>query len=227
MTKEKANQEGTQRERNQPAGRSQGERQKGIQTSGREREKVRGLSRREPFPEMWGFGPLSLMGSLADEMERLFENFGLSRAQLLPLGRRELRAKGAGETGIGFWSPEIEVLEREGQLVVRADLPGLKREDIRINITDDALVIEGERRQESEEEKEGYYRSERSYGSFYRNIPLPQGVETENAAASFQDGVLEITIPAPERVQRRRQIEIGEGTAGEEKSRARAKTTSR
>ena len=102
------------------------------------------------------------------------------------------------------WSPQIETFEREGQLVVRADLPGLKKDDVNVEITDDAITISGERRNEDEERREGYYRSERSYGSFFRSIPLPEGVNAEDANATFNNGVLEITMQAVKETNRGR-----------------------
>jgi HSP20 family protein len=115
----------------------------------------------------------------------------------------------------------VEVFERDKQLVVRADLPGLTKDDIDVNITEDEIVLKGERRQESEENEEGYYRSERTYGSFYRSIPLPEGVDPDQANASFRNGVLEITMPAPEQTaKRRKRLEIREAPA--EQSRAKA-----
>ena len=123
-----------------------------------------------------------------------------------------------------LWSPQIEVFERGNQLIVRADLPGLTKDDLNVDITDDSIVIRGERRQEKEENEEGYYRSERNYGSFYREIPLPEGVNANEAKANFRNGVLEITMPAPERqTLGRRRIEIGEGAEAEEQPRSRAK----
>jgi HSP20 family protein len=107
-----------------------------------------------------------------------------------------------------MWSPEVEVFEREGQLVVRADLPGLTKDDVNVEVSDDAINISGERKSEHEERGEGYYRSERSYGNFYRSIPLPEGVNAENLDATFRNGVLEITMPAPQRQSRGCQIEI-------------------
>jgi HSP20 family protein len=108
----------------------------------------------------------------------------------------------------GMWSPQIEAFERKGEFIVRADLPGLNKDNVKVDITDDTLTIQGERKQEHEENREGYHRSERSYGSFCRTIPLPEGANTDEAKASFRDGVLEISMPAPQREERRRQIEI-------------------
>ena len=125
-------------------------------------------------------------------------------------------APGAGGNRIGnwnMWNPPVETFQRGDQLVVRADLPGLAKDDVNVEVTDDAVIISGERRHEFEEEKDGVYRSERSYGSFCRAIPLPEGAIADNAKADFKDGVLEITMPAPPReATRGRRIEIGDGT---------------
>jgi HSP20 family molecular chaperone IbpA len=84
-----------------------------------------------------------------------------------------------GEFRQSLWSPQIETFEREGKLVIRADLPGLTKDDVNVEITDDAINISGERRNEDEERREGYYRSERSYGGFFRSIQLPEGANAE------------------------------------------------
>ena len=98
--------------------------------------------------------------------------------------------------------------------LIQADLPGIKRDDINVRIEQDAIVIQGERNQEQTSNKGGYYRSERSYGSFYRTIPLPEGTNTESATASFKDGVLEIELDAPREQQRGRTLEIRHGSTG-------------
>ena len=95
-----------------------------------------------------------------------------------------------------MWAPEIEVLERDGKFVVRVDLPGLKKEDVKIEVTHDELTIEGERKLENEEKEEGMYRTERIYGRFFRRIGIPDHVKAENAVAVFKNGVLEIEMPA-------------------------------
>ncbi len=120
--------------------------------------------------------------------------------------QRESRPNAGART---LWTPQIETFQRGDQFVVRADLPGLKKEDVDIELTEDSLTIEGERREEREEDREGYYRSERSYGSFYRIVPLPEGAITESAKATFNNGVLEVTIQAPPKeVSRKRRLEI-------------------
>lgn len=98
---------------------------------------------------------------------------------------------------VAAWTPAIEVKEREGKLLVTADLPGLKKEDVTVHIEGGKLVIEGERKQEKEEKREGYYRSERSYGKFYRSIRLPEGALIDKAAANFTNGVLKVSVPIP------------------------------
>jgi len=94
---------------------------------------------------------------------------------------------------------------------VRADLPGLTKDDVKVELTDEALTISGERKAEKEEKREGFFRSERSYGIFYRQIPLPQGVDADKATATFTNGVLEVTIQVPKSEARGRKLEITEG----------------
>jgi HSP20 family protein len=88
----------------------------------------------------------------------------------------------------------------------------MKRDDISVRVEDDEVILQGERRQESSGNQGGYYRSERSYGSFYRTIPLPEGTNADSAQASFRDGVLEIELDAPREQQRGRRLEIREGS---------------
>jgi len=160
--------------------------------------------------------PFSFMRRFSEEMDRLFGDISFGGGLASGFGR-------LANLEDSMWSPQIETFERDGKLIIRADLPGLTKDDVDVNITDDAIAIRGERRQEREENEEGYYRSERSYGSFYRQIPLPSGIKSEEANATFRDGVLEITLPAPARESRSRRIEIGEGTETEQQPRAKTK----
>jgi len=105
---------------------------------------------------LFNVSPFALMRQFTDDMDRFF-------------ARAPVTAEG------GTWRPAIEVKEKEGKLLVTAELPGLKQEDVKVHIDGDTLVVEGERKQENEEKREGYYHSERSYGKFYRSILLPGG----------------------------------------------------
>jgi len=97
-----------------------------------------------------------------------------------------------------LWAPHIEIVERDGKLIVQADLPGVRKEDVNVQIEHDAIILHGERRQEETREERGFYHTERSYGSFHRIIPLPEGVDSDQAKAKFRDGVLTIELPAPQ-----------------------------
>jgi HSP20 family protein len=134
--------------------------------------------------------PFSMMRRLSEEMDRNFGRF---------FGREE---------GGSFWSPAIEVSQTEGQLRVHAELPGLNPEDVHVEVANDQLIIQGERKYEQEEKNKGVYRSERRYGRFYRAIPLPEGTTAEQAKAQFKNGVLEISLPLPQQKTSRRQIPI-------------------
>jgi len=142
--------------------------------------------------------PFTLMRRMSDEMDRTF-------------GRMIGQAAGGG--GLSSWYPAIEIAERDGKLQVHAELPGLKPEDVKVELTDGALVIQGERKYENKENTSGVYRSERRYGQFYRAIPLPDGVDAEQAKAQFNNGVLEVSVPLPEQNSKRRQIPIESGGA--------------
>jgi HSP20 family protein len=162
----------------------------------------RGLARREQFTPL---SPFSFMRRFSEEMDRLFEDFGFGGSALFSPSF----SRGFEETAFD-WSPQTEVFQRGGELIVRADLPGMTKDNINVDIEDDQIVIRGERRDEREESEEGFYHTERSYGSFYRAIPLPPGIDADQANAIFNNGVLEITLPLPEQTRRGRRLEIGE-----------------
>lgn len=156
------------------------------------------------------FNPLGLMRRFRNDMDRLFEDFeGFRFPRFFGKDFAPFRMEFENVE----WMPPVEMLQNNGQLVVRADLPGMTKDDVKVELTDDMLMISGERKQEKEENREGFYRSERSYGSFYRQIPLPEGVKTENANAVFHNGVLEITILAPKTESHTRKLEIKEAPA--------------
>jgi HSP20 family protein len=149
--------------------------------------------------------PFELMRRLTQEMDRVFGDFGLqTRWPFASIGEREP----------ALWTPDLEVTQEKGKLQVRLDLPGLRKEDVTIEITDQALTVEGERRQEEEKKEKGYYRTERSYGRFFRSIPLPEGARGDSTKATFVDGVLEIVmdVDTPQPAAARR-VEIGDPAA--------------
>lgn len=132
--------------------------------------------------------PFGVMNRFAREMEHRLENFGIPRGFFFNVPK---------EVETASWLPEAEFFEKDGRLVVRTDLPGLNKEDIKIEVTNERLVIHGERKREKEEKGERFVRSERSYGSFYRTFALPEGMNPETAKATFKNGVLEVTLAAP------------------------------
>ena len=141
----------------------------------------------------FGVNPFALMRQFTDDMDRIFTQ-----------ARRV--------TGdVTAWSPAVEVKAKEGKLLVTAELPGIKKEDVKVHIEGDTLVVEGERKLEKEEKQEGYYHSERSYGKFYRSILLPEGAKTDQTAAQFNNGVLEVTVPVLEAKAVRKEIPVQEG----------------
>ena len=159
------------------------------------------LQRRGEFPfglapqEFFRANPFSLLRRMTEEMDRMFQETGLERE---------------GSTGTG-WSPAIDVSQREGTYNIHAELPGLQPKDVKVEVENDALVIQGERRSEHDEKEGGMQRTERQYGFFYRSIPLPEGAKVDQAKAKFNNGVLEISIPVPEQQGNRRTIPIEGG----------------
>ena len=131
---------------------------------------------------------VSVLRQMTAELDRMFEDWPSLRWPSL----RHL-AVGASTA----WSPRIDVFERDNRLVTRVDLPGMKKEDVTVEVTDGHLTLAGERKRETEEKKDNVYRTEREYGSFYRAVPLPEGVKLEDVKATFADGVLEVSVPLP------------------------------
>jgi HSP20 family protein len=142
--------------------------------------------------EFFSMAPFSLMRSMAEEMDRVFTGAALS----------------GGTAPAVLWAPSIEVSRHNGDISIRAELPGLKPEEVKVEMIDGALVVEGERKFEKEEDQHGIYRTERRYGRFYRSIPLPEGAKADQARAKFENGILEVTVPVTERPSDRRQIPI-------------------
>ena len=96
-----------------------------------------------------------------------------------------------------LWAPAVDIEEKDGKYLVKADLPGLKKKDIHLELHDGYLTLKGERKSENEEKKENYHRTERTYGTFQRSFKVPEGVTEKDIKAKYHDGVLELTVPAP------------------------------
>jgi HSP20 family protein len=164
------------------------ERERSIRTD-RESTSSSGVTRRQGTTPSSGYGstghPFFAMQRMAEDMDRLFDSFGFGR--------------GLSQA----WNPQIEAFRRGDKFVVRADLPGMKKDDVKVDVEDGLLTISGERCEENEDDRDDYYRSERSYGEFHRTIPLPEGVNSEQCDASFKDGVLEVTLAAPKEPERK------------------------
>lgn len=210
---EKAGPEGEQRQQDPQAGQ---EGQRGQQgQAGQLAQAVRpadmmsatveswtGTLRQPWLPEMlqaWS-DPLALMRRMSEDMDRMIERMVGSVAQ----GAQQ-------QAAAPTWTPPVEVAQRDGRFVVCAEVAGVKREDLKVEVNGDLLTIEGDRRQEPPQGPEEYRRSERSYGHFYRVISLPPGADAEGASASLHDGMLEITVPVANGGQHGRRVEIREG----------------
>lgn len=162
---------------------------------------TRGRAARDPF---------ALLRQMTSELDHVFE-------QPFPTAFR-WPAFGASTIASGDgWAPKIDVFERDGRLITKVDLPGLKKEDVKVEVTDGYLAISGERRSETEEKKDNVYRRERSSGSFYRAVPLPDGAKLDDVKATFADGVLEVSVPLPAKAEAKARavtIEDGKGASG-------------
>jgi HSP20 family protein len=139
--------------------------------------------------------PLRELSSLQTEMNRLFNTV--------------FDAPSAG-SGARRWVPAMDLVETADDFVLRADLPGMSQDDVKIEVEDNLLTVSGERKAEHEERQEGFYRMERAFGSFSRSLTLPKGIDAGHVRASFTNGVLEVHIPKPEAAKPRR-IEIAVG----------------
>ncbi len=153
--------------------------------------------------QVWD-GPFTMMRRMSQDMDRLIERF-MTAPALAARAAPATGATGASGTGRTTWTPPVETAQRENRFVVCAELAGVKRDDVLVEISTGRLTIEGERHPEAPHAPQEYRRSERAYGHFYRVIDLPPGANTDAASASMQDGVLEVTVPIErERVHGRR-----------------------
>jgi HSP20 family protein len=154
--------------------------------------------------------PLREMATLQNEMNRLFGTFFDTPAGggTVPSG-----------TAVRRWLPAMDLVETDDHFVLRADLPGLDEDDVRVELEDNVLTVAGERRADHEEKAEGFFRVERASGTFSRSLTLPEGIDPEAISATFDKGVLEVRIAKPEeRKPRRVAIKVGDTPAAIEGS---------
>ena len=172
-------------------------------------------------PERSSFSPFSIMRQGVDEMERWFGHLGWPRGLTSSPG---FGAQGRGMMSqmarqMGDWMPAVDAFQRGNEFVIRAEVPGMTRQDLTVEVNDDSITLHGERKREFDDEREGMFWSERSYGSFTRAIPLPPGAIGESAKATFTNGILEIVVQAPSAEARRgRRIDISGTSADAEKA---------
>jgi len=138
--------------------------------------------------------PLDMLRRFRSDVDRFFEDLGTMRT--------------GGSQSMTMWSPRAEMFDRNGRTVVRIELPGLERDDVKVSVWNDRLIIEGERRDEDDQQRRDYYQTEWSYGRFYREISLPEQVDPSEVMANFKNGVLEIELPQSQVTRQRREIEI-------------------
>lgn len=157
-----------------------------------------------PFGDVFAMNPFALVREFTKELDRAFAT---------SLG---------GESTSAMWAPALEVKETDGNFVVTAELPGIKTEDVHVEVADETLTIQGERKHEKNEEKQGTYRSERTYGRFYRSILLPEGAKTDQIEAEMNNGILQVKVPVEKAAPTTRQIPVieTEGGKGREKTAA-------
>jgi HSP20 family protein len=182
----------------------------------------RALERRRPTPTVANpfLSPFGLLNAFLGDIDRIVRGFGLPgpfpfHSTFGAVSRNQPRASDTASVG-PTWTPPLEVLTRDGEFVVRADIPGIDKDHVKVEIDEGRAVISGEREDEHEDKGEGFYRSERSYGRFSRVVALPDGANTEQAKAMFADGVLEIVIPMAGPEPKTHRLEIHEAGAAEQ-----------
>lgn len=149
-----------------------------------------------------GYGPFGLIRQMQDEVDRWFHRVGVDSSWMSP-------SAWLSGARTGDWRPALDAFQRGNEFIIRADVPGMARTDLTVEVTDAAVTIGGERKHEHKDERDGVMWSERSYGSFHRVIPLPPGAIAESAKATFNNGVLEIVLQSPPAESRRgRRIDI-------------------
>ena len=147
-----------------------------------------------------GLSPFRGFWDMQSQMNRMFNEM---------LGNLS-RSPGRQLEGIAEWAPAVDATAKDGNLVIRAELPGVKPEDVDVSLHDNLLTISGERKAEQEEERGGYHIRERRYGSFSRSFSLPQGTDESKVRARIENGVLEVTVEGVGALQEPKRIQIEE-----------------
>ena len=131
--------------------------------------------------------PYNLLRQMTTELDRMFDE---------PWTLFRWPTEVAGPA-MQTWAPKVDVVTKDNKLITRVDLPGMKKDDVLVQVEDGYLTLSGERTKEVKEDKDNVYREEREYGSFRRSVPLPKGVKADDVKATFANGVLEVTVPLP------------------------------
>lgn len=129
-----------------------------------------------------------------------WEPFGSDFARMANRLNRafDLRSEDRDQESLGNWNPPVDIFEEKDGLVLKAELPGMKKEDIEVRVENNVLTLQGERKRESETKEDGYHRSERAYGTFSRSFSLPTSVNTSKIGAEYKDGILSVSLPKAE-----------------------------
>ena len=144
-----------------------------------------------PFERFLGFSPFGWVRGVTHEMDRMLHT-------------------SARTVGDEVWAPTLDIHQCNGTMTVIAELAGVNKDEVNVQVTEDAVIIEGDRRREHKEDHEGFHRCERNYGHFYRSIPLPEGAKTEQVKAELSEGMLKISLPVTEVKKHVRQVTIEE-----------------
>ena len=132
--------------------------------------------------------PFNVLRQMTSELDRMFDE---------PWNLFRWPSAAMASPDAPIWAPKVDVVTQDNKFITRVDLPGMKKEDVLVEVGDGYLTLSGERKKETKEERDGVYREEREYGSFCRTVPMPQGVKAGDVKATFNNGVLEVSVPLP------------------------------
>ena len=151
--------------------------------------------------------PFNMLRQMTSELDRMFDE---------PWTMLRWPADALTAPDGALWAPKVDIVTKDNTLITRVDLPGMKKEDVLVEVQDGKLTLSGERKKETKEETDNFYREEREYGSFCRIVPLPKGINSADVKATFANGVLEVKVPLPAaavEAPNSRKIPVQDGTA--------------